>query len=126
MTTKRIAIVLILTISILVVSTYMANATLLTLLAFGQASIPVWRPIIPIPEIVDILKDGQLSICLQAKSVLTAQIARILSKPAGYMVSVSDPASPTGQSRVPKDDWLLEANAALTALNDHITLLETN
>lgn len=102
-----------------------AKGELLTLLVQGQVSMPTWRPIIPMPELVDVLKEGQLGIYQQARSVLAARIARIESKPAGYYVSVLDPGSTTGQARVPKEDWLSEIAPALAALDAHIARLQS-
>lgn len=102
-----------------------ANSELLALLAFGQTAPAIWRPPIPMPQVVSTLVDGQLTLCYQLRSVLIANIAHIQSKPAGYYVSVSDSDAPNGRSTVPKDEWLAEANVPLLALDAHITLLES-
>jgi len=107
MDTRRVMVTTILAvIALMVWTTYAmnrkaeANGELLALLVYGQASIPPWRPVIPVPAIVDVLKDGQLSLCMQARDVLTAQIANVESKPVGYYLTVSDPSSPNGQTRM--------------------------
>ena len=129
---KRIWIVAVLVVMVTVIwFSYMsnqkaqANAELVALMVYGQTSIPTWRRPIPMPQVVDTLRDGQLTASYQARSSLVAEIAYIGSKPAGYYVSVFDPNAPDGRASVPKDDWLLEANIPLAALDAHIALLES-
>jgi len=101
-----------------------ANAELLALLVYGQAP-STWRPMIRVPKAVEGLIDGQLALYSQVRLGLSADIVNIQNKPAGYYVSVADPAEPDGRASVPKDDWLIEANTALTAMDAHIALLQT-
>lgn len=103
-----------------------ANAELLALLVYGQASIPTWCPIIPTPEIVDILRDGQLGIFLQVEHVLMAQIANAESQAPGFYLSVSDPTQPKGKRRVLATDWLIEVAPAAADLRNHIIDLQSN
>lgn len=133
MDTRRLVAVAILVVIVLMLwATYDANreaeatGDLLALLAYGQASTPVWRPVIPVPEMVHTLRDGQLFLCVQSRHVLTAQIANIASKPAGYYVTVADPLEANGRASVSKEDWLINANLSLAGLDLHISALGSN
>jgi len=72
----------------------------------------------------ELQKEGLLVVCLEARSSLSASIAYIGSKPAGYMVTVSDPDSSTGRSKVSRDTCVANNNAALMALDAYIALLQ--
>ena len=70
-----------------------------------------------------LLKEGLFIIGNHVREKLVASIAYISTKPDGYMVRVSDPNSPTGRSRIPRDTCVADNNAALVLLQEFMDYL---
>lgn len=83
-----------------------------------------WRPIIRVPAIATILRDGQLGLFDNEKLRLESDIAYATNEPDGRYFHVLDPTQPTGSKSITKAEFLTEANTALDAINLHIAKLQ--
>lgn len=109
-----------------VASTHQANAGLQVVLsALGQAPTSTWRPVIRVPKVVELLKDGQLRSYKQDKLEMTSDLKYAQGKPAGFHIPVKDPDVLEGYVMVPKDDYIAELLADIALVDSHIAALES-
>ncbi len=112
---KRTIITIILILAIFTI--YQANAQL-TLLIFGQSSIPQWKPIARFSPATRDLIDGQLHDLYREKALLQADIDEVATYPPLRVVHT------IGGPDMSQADWNNDANASMAAINTLIAKLE--
>ena len=107
--------------------THQANANVqIVLSAMGQAPTSTWRPVIRIPKVVELLKDGQVVVFKQQKLEMSSDLSYAQSQPIGFRVAVKDPDALEGYVMIPKDDYIIELQADIAEVDVHIAALESN
>ena len=110
-----------------VASTHQANANLQVVLSvLGQSPTSTWRPVIRVPKIVELLKDGQLVLFKQQKLEMASDLKYAQIQPEGFHIPVKDPDAPESYVMVPKDDYIAELQADIAEVDVHIAALESN
>lgn len=116
-----IALVIILTLPMIYMGRQVQANTQVMLAVFGQAGVlPPYRPPVVIPQATGDLLNGQIGDYTQKAYEIQTHITNTTGQPVGYHVLVI-----TGE-RVPKDDWIAEAQTHLDALNAHVVVLQAH
>lgn len=114
-------VVIIIVAGLEMVSRQVKAQTQVMLAVFGQAGVlPPYRPPVVIPKATGDLLNGQIGDYTQQAYIVQTHINNATVQPVGYHVLVI-----TGE-RIPKDDWIAEAQFHLDALNAHIVVLQAH